>query len=411
MTDVRAGSGCTPDERWTVVWISAKAKPSLREVERALADWQRAGRREPRGLQPRWSPGIRVAAVGRSMDEAFTALEQRLERVAQHAPALPPVFMFTGQGSQAIGMAKGLLANRHFAGAFTWWCDALTEPSEPPLLEIISGEQTSDAQLANTWNAQRALLALEVALANLWTDAGVTPGAVVGHSVGELAAVHVAGGMSAQTAVELVRTRASLMAALPQGGAMLAVRANEDEVVTLLPGGACVAAVNTPSNTVISGRADEVARAQESLEGAGIACQRLNVSHAFHSFAMDAMLEEFSAATAKLPFTSLRIPLSSSLDGELVSHALGSSYWSAQARQPVRFVHAVQSLHRAGYRTFLEVGPSDTLKRFGKRITPTDCRWLSSLEQSKDDVQCLLSAAAELFEAGAMLDWGIVLGR
>ena len=410
MTAALVRLATTPDARWKVVWLLAKDVPSATEAAPALAQLAERAEHTERADPLRWP--VRLAAVAGSAQEASAALQQKLEshETAKVAPGGSPVFMFTGQGAQAVGMGRGLLVHPQFRLDLERWCAALSAPSDAPLLETIYGSDACDLRLANTWNAQRALFALEVSLATLWMRAGVRPGAVIGHSIGEIAAAWIARAMSAEAAVELVCTRARLMAELPEGGAMVAVRAAEDEVSPMLGDGVCIAAINGAKNTAISGPACHVRRAQEALEAAGAACQPLQVSHAFHSSAIDPMLEPFRRALERLTFEVPVLPLVSNVTGELLGSAPGPSYWADHARGCVRFAHGMQSLQQAGHRLFLEIGPSPVLKRLGVRSRAPNCTWLSTLEPPADDFHALLTAAVALFEGGAHVDWNVLTG-
>ena len=364
----------------------------------------------------RWAvccePRARVAAVAATPLEAAQALEARL---TSEAPARGDgaalAMMFTGQGSQSIGMGAGLLVNSCFRENLRRWCAALSAPSETPLLETMHGDGASEEELAHTWNAQRALFALEVSLAAVWAEAGVRPAYLIGHSIGELSAAYVAGVLSARDAAELVRIRAKAMGRLPSGGAMVAVRAGHADVAAVCGPLVNVAAINGSRNTVISGPSAAVAQVQDQLESAGIACQRLAVSHAFHSAAMEPMLDELRDGARRLEFARPQIPLVSNVTGELMDDPPGPEYWAEHARAPVRYAHGLDTLRARGVRVFLELGPGPVLKRVGERSNASDCVWLSSLDPAIDASYSLLRTATELYERGMNVDWSVLLGR
>lgn len=395
---------------WTVAGIASTGAISASEARRAFAaagDWPALGR----------LPAFRAAAVADSRDDAIAAVERRLEEGIGSTPRpaeVAPVLLFTGQGSQYVGMGGGLYREHAlFARLLDGWAAQLGDADGPPLGDVIFGAEADEAQLGQTYYTQRALFALEASLAELWQRAGLTPGAAIGHSIGELVAALVAGVLSPAGAARLVRTRSALIGALPPGGSMLAVKAGETPVRAYLEGesGVDIAAVNGTRSVVISGDDAAVERVRLRLEADATACQRLAVSHAFHSHHIDPIVEPFVQALGGLEFARPALPLASNVTGELAGDEVwGPRYWAAQARRTVRFSAGLDALAARGHSVFLEIGPSDVLASLARRsLGGAQRTFLSSLAPPLPERRCLAAAAARLFELGANLRWGTLL--
>ena len=268
------------------------------------------------------------------------------------------MFVFPGQGSQLLGMGMGLhAAYPVFAEAFNTVVGELDRHLLRPLREVMWGHDES--LLSTTEFAQPALFAVEVALFRLLESWGVRPDFVMGHSVGELTAAHVAGVLSLENAAVLVAARGRFMQALPAGGAMFALQATEDEVRPLLGETVGIAAVNGPASVVISGSEDGVTAIAERLRAEGRRVHRLAVSHAFHSPLMDPMIDEFGTVARGLTVGRPTIPIVSNLTGRQAEDDFGTAaYWQRHVRDAVRFADSVRFVHAAGATRFLEVGPS-----------------------------------------------------
>ncbi|MGW7694887.1 type I polyketide synthase [Streptomyces asiaticus] len=416
-----------------VPWVvSARGTEALRGQARALAERVNA------------DPGVSTAEVGWSLLRSRTLFDHRavvigqdreelvagLEALAAGEPhpglvhpggapevARQTVFLFSGQGSQRPGMGAELYDRFPvFAEAFDEVCGLLDPHLEHPLRQVVfDTDPERSGLLDHTTYAQAGLFALHIALARLLDSVGVRPDAVIGHSIGEIAAAHVAGVFGLPDACHLVAARATLMGGLPTGGGMATIAATPDELandLTTHNGQVSIAALNTPGNTVISGPLDLVAQISATWAAKGRKTRTLTVSHAFHSPLMDPILKPFKEAISTLTYHPPTIPLISNLTGQPADEPIATpEYWAQHIRQPVRFHPAItHTTPHTG--VYLELGPDPvlataahhTLHHTAETDRPTPLI-TSTLTRKQPEGQALTHTLARLHTAGVDVDW------
>jgi iturin family lipopeptide synthetase A len=359
----------------------------------------------------------RLSISGRTTDNirmklaayaAGTCSEGVHQGIIEERGTVPVTFLFTGQGSQYIGMGKGLYAvEPGFRATLDRCQEIVRDQLDRPLLDVIFDDEILD----ETRYTQPAVFAIGYALAELWQSWGLLPNWVMGHSLGEYVAACVAGAFDLEDGLHLVTERARLMQSLPPGGSMAAVLADEQTVAETISQRTCelaIAALNGPENTVISGFDAAVDDVVAEFKRRRIASRRLTVSHAFHSPLIDPILDDFAKVVERVTFRPLRIPLVSNVTGDILAmgQSLDTAYWRGHMRDAVQFQAGIRTLLATGCRLFLETGAKPILCGMGSACTSgTDAVWLPSLTPGRDDIEVVMDSLARLQVRGAGIDW------
>jgi non-ribosomal peptide synthase protein (TIGR01720 family) len=359
---------------------------------------------------------LRRAIVAATVEEARAPLAAAAAGVTARPRSL--VFMFPGQGAQYVGMARGLSAAYPFFREGLDACISLVNARlDTDLRAVLYGETPAAADvLRQTRYAQPALFAIEYALARLLTTWLGRPSALIGHSVGEYAAACLAGVFSLEDAVALVVERGRLMQAMP-AGTMLAIGAPEAEVVRALDSSVELAAVNGPSQCVVSGRFDAIAALAARLTASGVVCHQLKTSHAFHSASMDAAAAAFAERVARVTRKAPEIPVISNVTAMPLTAADAEDprYWARQLRTTVRFADGVRHLLESGDRLLLEAGPGSALHGLVRRhpafgASHAALTTMRQEHETRADAERLLEAVGQAWVHGANVDWAELPG-
>ncbi|RYZ41729.1 MAG: acyltransferase domain-containing protein [Myxococcaceae bacterium] len=420
----RPASGASRSTQLLV--LSAKSDAALDAATRNLAAHLKAHPEQALSdvaftLQTgRQAMGKRRVLVCRDRDDALAALEAeggpRLWTQTPDVHERPVAFLFPGQGSQYVGMARDLYASEP---TFKKHLDACADKLTPHLgleLRTVLFPEAAKAEaatqaLSRTELTQPALFVVEYALAKLWMAWGVKPSAMLGHSIGEYVAACLAGVFSLDDALALVAARGKLMQGLPSG-AMLSARMEESALKPLLTGGLAVAAVNAPGFTVVAGPTDAVDALQAKLEAQGVEVSRLHTSHAFHSAMMDPILAPFTERVRQVKLNAPTLPFLSNVTGTWIdaAQATDPAYWATHLRQAVRFSAGLQELSRKWPQAaLLEVGPGTVLATLAKQQPGAEGRVLVSStrhpREQTSDLPVLLGALGRLWLGGVSVDW------
>ncbi len=324
-----------------------------------------------------------------------------------------PVFVFPGQGSQAVQMGLGLYqSEKVFRDAVDECAELLKPILNEDIRDVIypvAGGEAAEEKINNTLYTQPALFSIEYATARLWMSWGVHPKAFIGHSIGEFVAAHLAGVFSLADGLRLVATRGKLMGSLERGS-MLGVRGRHEEVTALMPSTLSLAAINSPGLCVVSGTTDSIQSFSKFLEEKNIRSKLLHTSHAFHSAMMDEVVEPFRKVAETIHLKAPTIPIISTVTGDWLSdeEATDPRYWAGHLRNTVRFSPAVIRALDEGFSLMLEAGPrnvaSTLIRQHNQSKVPVAVSSLESLE-GQSDYASIMKAAGQLWMHGVEIDW------
>ncbi|MCY1047782.1 amino acid adenylation domain-containing protein [Corallococcus sp. bb12-1] len=419
----RPAPGASAERPWHLLTLSARSAPALEEATAKLHAWLEAHRDAPLGavahtLQVgRQRFEHRRMLVCRDAEEARALLASkdaaRVRSGVEESSTRPVVFLFPGQGSQSAEMGRELYASEpSFRKTVDECCAKLTpllgmDPRDALFPAPGTDRAAADARLSRTGLTQPVLFVIEYALARLWMSLGITPQAMLGHSVGEYVAACLAGVFSLDDALALVAARGQLMEALPTG-AMLSVALPEAQLRPLLGPALALAAINAPDLCVASGPVELIDALEATLVARKVECRRLHTSHAFHSAMMNPILDAFGERVRSVKLSRPRRPYVSNLTGTWITEkeATDPRYWVEHLRQAVRFADGVQVLLEDPAAVFLEVGPGTALGSLVNRCASARRGVLASLLHPREggsERQRFLETVGRLWMAGAPL--------
>jgi naphtho-gamma-pyrone polyketide synthase len=361
---------------------------------------------------------FRTMVAGADLQSVQLNLESKLfslpDKPIPNSVLMPKVaFVFTGQGSLYVGVGKKLFdTEKNFRNDILKLDFAARQNGLPSFIPLIDGS-ASARQLEQPTIAHVGHTCIQIALFNMWVRYGVSPALVVGHSLGEYAALYASGALTAADTIHLVGTRARLLeqSCTPRSHTMVSVKALPSEITADVRRSCEVACINQPDATVLSGPRDEVEQVTKDLEGQGRKCIKLDIPYAFHSAQVDPILKPFESYERAVHFTKPVVPLLSPMLASVISEAevLNDSYLSKACRKPVNFCDALQASKRCGMindkTIWLEIGPHPLCSGMVKSTFGTDTSVLPTLQKRMDSWTSVTSALEKLYLRGITIDW------